>query len=166
VIKRWRHSIIVPQPPGYNAYTYDASGKLSIDSLYVPTMAGGYTPAAMTKLYYTGDNVTEAEFYSAPNATSGFVMHSKIKYEYDNGLNPFKQIPNFYCITTISGGTYMSRFLSKNNVVRQYQSSGTSPYSLAVSYGYKYNSSNYPWKQSPGFDPFAGDTKEIEFFYQ
>jgi YD repeat-containing protein len=164
VIKRL-YSNPANQPAGHNIFTYDGAGKLVSDSNYALYSTGDILLSTVTRFHYTGDNITEAEFY-LDNGTDPAILSSKVKYTYDNKLNPLKKIPNYYCLTALSAGIYFSRYESKNNVVKEYHASRDQPYELRFTYKYKYNLSNYPYRQEPGYDPRGKESKQVEFFYK
>lgn len=164
VIKRQLYNPL-NEPSGHDIFTYDGAGKLVSDTNYARYATGDILLSTVTRFHYTGDNVTEAEFF-LDNGIDPPILSSKAKYAYDNKLNPLKQIPNFYAISAIGGNIYFGRYLSKNNVVKEYHAVRNQPYELRFTYKYRYNSDNYPYRQEPGYDPRGKESKKVEYFYQ
>jgi hypothetical protein len=147
----------------FHKYAYDMAGRLVADSVY--SNQGPATHLShVSKFIYTGDNITEAEYYHY--YTGQAVLDSRRKFEYDEGFNPFKNLDNFYFITTISSGVDDIRYVSANNVVKEYRAEGNQAYQLVQTYKYQYNSSNYPWKYKVDVDNPFDDFVEAEFFYK
>lgn len=150
----------------YHIYTYDIAGQLVTDSVFARI---GSTPnfhvSAVNKFIYTGDNITEAEYYTFYPGSPG--LEGRRKFEYDQGVNPYKNMENYFYIFTTMQSVDESKYLSANNVLKQYAADGNEPYELQNTFKYKYNSSNNPWKQTLDVNNVPGTTGwEAEYFYK
>jgi hypothetical protein len=148
----------------YHMYAYDNAGHLVADSVFV--RSGGpitFLLSNVTKFIYTGDNVTESEHY---RYLTGNGLEQRRKFEYDNGINPFKNLDNYYSITEGSNAIEQIRYVSHNNMVAEYTADANAPYQLMQTFKYKYNSSGYPWKQILEVNNFGPWITDAEFFYK
>lgn len=147
-----------------NVYTYDVAGHLAVDSQYSRNdQTKPYVPLAVARFTYTGDNATEAEHWRSPAGT--MILEQRMKYEYDNGINPFKNSDNYYSINEANSAIYDIRYMSANNVVKEHSATGNGPFELHQTFSYQYNSSKYPWKLKQEFVD-GSNSMESEFFYE
>ena len=165
VTKRQTKPGVVNLADDYNIYTYDASGHLVSDSQFTKSgMPPIYQVYSVNKFMYTGDNVTEAEFYSTAGAVAPF-LEQRIRYDYDQAINPFKKLDFIYFMIEATSGVYEIRVRSQNNVTKFFYAEGNAPYELLETYSYKYNSSNYPWKLKVEVNNSNTGLVEAEYFY-
>jgi hypothetical protein len=148
----------------YNVYVYDASGRLTIDSQYTKVNNGTFKPVMVSKFQYTGDNVTEAESYI--QKSGGLALDTRVKYEYDNAINPFKNLEYEYYLNEAGSGIFTIQLKCANNMLKLYVADGNGGWNLQQSCTYQYNSNNYAWKASlvtgsPNFPKV-----DTEYFYQ
>jgi hypothetical protein len=149
----------------YNTYTYDASGHLAIDSQFrKASNSSVYEIFAVSNFHYTGNNATEAEYYEVANGA--LKLHTSVKYEYDNAVNPFKNLENNYYINELASSIYQITEEGDNNVEKRYSATGNGAFKLEMTCNYQYNSNNYPSNvksvsELPHQNPF-----EMEYSYQ
>jgi hypothetical protein len=148
----------------YNTYSYDASGLLTIDSQFSKGNTATYQLFAVSKFHYTAGNVTEAEYYEVASGT--LQLHSRMKYEYDSKLSPYKNLENHYFYNEFGSAIYDARCIGDNNVINEYSAKGDGPFQLTQTTTYQYNSSNYPFKLKPGINQSAANLVEEEYFYK
>lgn len=151
----------------YNVYSYDAAGHLIIDSQFSRGSGSDYSLVFVSQFVYTGDNITGAEGYKAENGN--VELFTRLKYEYDNRLNPFKDLGNHYYFYNETGSSiYTIVNMSRNNVLKQYVETENAMFQLKQTYAYQYNSDNYPVKlESEILDsPVLMSHFEVEYFYK
>lgn len=150
----------------YHLYVYDNAGHLVADSVYIRSGGGPnlFLLSNVTTFIYTGDNVTESVRYRHLTGTPE--LDQRRKFEYDDGINPYKNLANYYFITEGSNAIEQIRYVSHNNMVAEYTADGNAAYQLMQTFKYKYNSSGYPWKQIPEVNNYNQGITEAEFFYK
>ena len=150
----------------FHLYAYDNAGHLVADSVYIRSGAGPniFLLSNVTTFMYTGDNVTESVRYRHLTGTPE--LDQRRKFDYDDGINPYKNLTNYYFITEASTAIEQIRYVSHNNMVAEYTAEGNEPYQLMQTFKYKYNSSGYPWKQILDVSNYGPWITEAEFFYK
>lgn len=164
IIKRLTTSGTTSVGYDYNTYAYDAAGHLTTDSLFSCGNTSVYKLVSFSQFRYTGDNATEADYYEMENGTPQ--LKSSLKYEYDNGLNPFKDIEFDYFYNESGSAIYTIINKSRNNIIKQFAATANGSYELNQTYSYQYNSNNYPLHSQS--DLTVGATKhfEVEYSYK
>jgi hypothetical protein len=148
----------------YNIYVYDATGHLVTDSSYTTVNNSTYTLSAVSKFIYTGENITQGDYYTATNGT--LALGSRIKYEYDNSKNPFKDMELEYYINEAGSAIYTIQLKSSNNALKAYTANGNGGWDLQANSTYEYNASNYV-RKSTTQNPMVTQTKAVvEYYYQ
>jgi hypothetical protein len=145
----------------YNIYAYDVAGHMIADSQYSRASPDTFWLIKVNRFTYTGDNLTEAEYLHVLNGDK-----EKMKFEYDDGLNPLKNLDNYYLIIESNSNLHDIGIVSSNNVVKEYAATGNGPYELVQNYKYQYNSSNYPWKRKAEINHNSQELLEVEYFYK
>jgi hypothetical protein len=145
----------------YNTYAYDAAGHLTADSLFSRGSTSVYKLIAVSQFQYTGDNATAADYYEVVSGTPQ--LKSSLKYEYDNGLNPYKDIEFDYFYNEAGSAIYTIVNKSTNNIVKVFAAPGNGSYVLNQTYSYQYNSNNYPLHLQS--DLTVGTAKHFEVDY-
>jgi hypothetical protein len=148
----------------YNTYTYDNAGHLITDSVFSKGNTSTYHLIAVSTFHYTGNNPTEAEYYEVVSGTPE--LKTKVKYEYDNAMNPYKKIENNYFYDESGSAIYEISNTGDNNVLKQYSATGNGAFQLTQVYSYQYNSNNYPTKLNSNIVPPGQHPFKIEYFYQ
>jgi len=146
----------------YNVYVYDAAGHLTVDSQFVHVNSTSSVVTRVAKFQYTGDNITEAEDYDL--ITGMPVLYSKVKYEYDNGINPFKNLDLEYYINEAGSAIYTVILRSGNNIQRQYTGNSNGGWTLSTTCNYTYNSNNYALK-STAVNAAPNQRVDTEYYY-
>ena len=150
-------------PEEYNVYVYDGTGHLIIDSQFIKANNGTYKPARVGKFQYTADNISVAEDYDLTSGAA--VLHSKLKYEYDNSVNPFKDMEYEYYINEAGSAAYTVVMMSANNVLKMYQANGNGGWDVQYTSTYTYNSNNYALKVKTETGT-ASQRAEVEYSFQ
>ncbi|MEO8404881.1 MAG: hypothetical protein ABI480_09805 [Chitinophagaceae bacterium] len=148
----------------YNIYSYDASGRIIIDSQFSKGNTSTYQLFAVSDFHYTGANVTEAEYYELANGN--LQLNRRRKYEYDNKLNPYKNLENHYYYNEFGSAIYDACIMGENNFINAYTAIGNDPFQLTETNSYQYNSSNYPIKLNPELEQSPANLEKEEYFYR
>ena len=145
----------------YNTYGYDAARHLTADSLFSCGSTSVYKLVSFTQFQYTGENATTADYYEVVSGTPQ--LKSSQKYEYDNGLNPFKAIEFDYYYNESGSAIYTIINKSRNNIVKVFAATSNGSYEQYQTYSYQYNSQNYPLHVQS--DLTVGTSKHFEVDY-
>ena len=156
----------LPVKEHYNVYVYDATGHLAIDSQFTTGNNVTFKLTMVSKFKYTGDNITEAENYTLLNGNGTLGLDTKLKYEYDNAINPFKGLENEYYINEAGSAIYTIPLKSANNVVKMYKADGNGGWDLLATTTYQYNSNNYAWKADTQNHMATQQNYSVEYFFQ
>jgi hypothetical protein len=148
----------------YNVYVYDAAGHLVTDSSYTTANNSTFNLAMVSNFKYTGENITEAEEYLATNGT--LALHTRIKYEYDNGVNPFKGMEYEYYFNEAGSAIYTIQLISSNNALKAYTANTSGGWDLQTNSTYQYNSSNFVSKATANNINSTTQKAVTEYFYQ
>ena len=148
----------------YNSYAYDGAGHLTIDSLFSRGSGSTCELFAVATFQYTGSNVTEAAYYEV--VSGSLELKRRTKFEYDNALNPLKNLENDYSYAGAITDIYGITEVSENNVLKEYTAIGNGPYEVGETYTYQYNSNNYAWKVKQEIITPTKPKFELEYFYQ
>jgi len=148
----------------YNVYVYDAAGHLVTDSSYTTVNNSTFSLFMVSNFKYIGDNVTEAENYTQNNGS--LTLDTRIKYEYDNGINPFKDMDLEYYINEAGSAIYTIQLKSSNNPVKAYFGNGNGGWDLWTNTTYVYNSNNFVRKATTQSNVPTQGTAVVDYHYQ
>jgi hypothetical protein len=148
----------------YNIYSYDASGRLIIDSQFSKGNSSTYQLFAVSDFHYTGANVTEAEYYEIVNGN--LQLNRRRKYEYDNKLNPYRNLENHYYYNESASSIYDACIIGENNFINAYTAIGNAPFQLTETNSYQYNLSSYAIKLNPVIEQSPATLEKEEYFYR
>jgi len=113
---------------------------------------------------YTGGNITEGEEYLITNGTPA--LHTHIKYEYDNSINPFKDMEYEYYFNEAGSAIYTIQLVSSNNPLKAYTANANSGWDLQTNCTYQYNSNNFVKKVTQEVVGQPKLSAGVEYFYQ
>jgi hypothetical protein len=164
ISKRKIRSGIQPVNENYNVYVYDAAGHLVTDSSYTTVNNSTFSLLMVSNFKYTGNNITEAENYTQNNGS--LTLDTRIKYEYDNGINPFKDMDLEYYINEAGSAIYTIQLRSSNNSLKAYFSNGNGGWDLWTNSTYVYNSNNFVKKATTQSNVPPQGTAVVDYFYQ
>ena len=164
ISKRKVRSGTVLTNENYNVYVYDAAGHLVTDSSYWTTNNSTYYLEMVSKFKYTGENITEGEEYLVNNGTPA--LHTHIKYEYDNGVNPFKGMEYEYYFNEAGSAIYTIQLMSSNNALKAYTANTNGGWDLQANSTYEYNASNYVRKSTTQNTTGTQPKAVVEYSYQ
>lgn len=164
ISKRKVRSGTVPTNENYNVYIYDASGHLVTDSSYWTTNNSTYYVEMVSNFKYTGDNITEGEEYTPKNGS--LALHTHIKYEYDNGVNPFKDMEYEYFFDEAGSAIYTIQLMSSNNALKAYTANSNGGWDLQTNSTYQYNSRNFLSRATANNVNSITQNAVTEYFYQ
>lgn len=164
ISKRKTRAGALPVKEDYNVYVYDAAGHLAVDSQFTTVNNTSLKASKVSKFQYTGDNITIAESYDVVNGA--LVLDTKVKYEYDNSINPFKGMDYEYYINESSSAIYSVPLKSSNNVLKTYETDFNGGWNLQVTNSYQYYSNNYTWKATTQNVTVTLPPLVTEYFFQ
>lgn len=164
ISKRKVRSGTVSTNENYNVYVYDAAGHMVTDSSFWTKDNSTYYIEMISNFQYTGDNITEAEEYTVTNGTLG--LHTHIKYEYDNGANPFKDMEYEYFFDEAGSAIYTIQLRSSNNPLKAYTANSNGGWDLMTNSTYQYNSHNFLSKANTTNVNSTTQNAVTEYFYQ
>lgn len=164
ISKRKIRSGIQPVNENYNVYVYDAAGHLVTDSSYTTVNNTTFSLLMVSNFKYTGDNITEAENYTQNNGT--LTLDTRLKYEYDNGVNPFKDMELEYYLNEAGSAIYTIQLKSSNNPIKAYLGDGGTGWNLWENSTYEYNSNNFVKKATTQSNVPPLGTAVVNYYYQ
>lgn len=144
ITKRKRRSADLTVAEDDNTYTYDAAGRLAGDSMWSAQNNKPFGLYSVSKFIYTGDNITEAEYYK--NNSGVLSLNTRIKYDYDSGVNPFHGMEYEYYFNEAGSAIYTIQLISSNNMLKTYTADGNGGWTLQTNSSYEYNSNKYARK--------------------
>jgi hypothetical protein len=148
----------------YNVYVYDAVGHLVTDSAYSTVNNSTFNLEMVSNFKYTGENITEAEEYTLTNGS--LALHTRIKYEYDNQINPFKDMDLEYYINEAGSAIYTIQLKSSNNALKAYTLNANGGWDLWTNSTYEYNSNNFVRKATSQIINRTQLSAVVEYYYQ
>ena len=164
ISKRKIRSGIQPVNEDYNVYVYDAAGHLVTDSAYSTVNNTTFFLQMVSNFKYTGDNITEAENYTQNNGT--LTLDTRLKYEYDSRVNPFKDMEYEYYFNEAGSAIYTIQLKSSNNVLKAYLGDGGSGWNLWQNSTYEYNSNNFAKKTTTQSIVAPQGNAVVDYYYQ